>query len=165
MNYVYIGKIVNTHGIKGEVRILSSFEMIPRVFQKGMTFYIGKKKEAKIVNSYRHHKVFEMVTFDGIHDINDVLYMKGLNVFVNRDDLHLQEGEYLDQDLIGMQVYVDGIVKGTIVDIQESAKGHKLFVVKTENKKVYIPYEKELLKKVDIINKKIDYVKIEGLFS
>ena len=37
MDYVYIGKIVNTHGIKGEVRILSNFEMIPKVFQKGMT--------------------------------------------------------------------------------------------------------------------------------
>lgn len=165
MDYVYIGKIVNTHGIKGEVRILSNFEMIPKVFQKGMTFYIGKKKEAKIVTSYRHHKVFEMVTFEGIDNINDVLYMKGLNVFVNWEDLNLQPGEYLDQDLIGFHIYMDGEEKGTITEIRESAKNHKLFIVKTKEKKVYAPYERELLEKVDLVNKRIDYAKIEGLFQ
>lgn len=165
MDYVYIGKIVNTHGIKGEVRILSNFEMIPKVFQKGMTFYIGKKKETKVVTSYRHHKVFEMVTFEGIDNINDVLYMKGLNVFVNREDLNLQPGEYLDQDLIGFHIYMDGEEKGTITEIRESAKNHKLFIVKTKEKKVYAPYERELLEKVDLVNKRIDYAKIEGLFQ
>ena len=165
MDYVYIGKIVNTHGIKGEVRILSNFEMIPKVFQKGMTFYIGKKKEAKGVTSYRHHKVFEMVTFEGIDNINDVLYMKGLNVFVNREDLNLQPGEYLDQDLIGFHIYMDGEEKGTITEIRESTKNHKLFIVKTKEKKVYAPYERELLEKVNLVNKRIDYAKIEGLFQ
>ena len=165
MDYVYIGKIVNTHGIKGEVRILSNFEMIPKVFQKGMTFYIGKKKEAKVVTSCRHHKVFEMVTFEGIDNINDVLYMKGLNVFVNREDLNLQPGEYLDQDLIGFHIYMDGEEKGTITEIRESTKNHKLFIVKTKEKKVYAPYERELLEKVDLVNKRIDYAKIEGLFQ
>ena len=165
MDYVYIGKIVNTHGIKGEVRILSNFEIIPKVFQKGMTFYIGKKKDVKVVTSYRHHKVFEMVTFEGIDNINDVLYMKGLNVFVNREDLNLQPGEYLDQDLIGFHIYMDGEEKGTITEIRESTKNHKLFIVKTKEKKVYAPYERELLEKVDLVNKRIDYAKIEGLFQ
>ena len=48
MNYLYIGKLVNTHGIKGEVRILSNFRHKDKVFVKGFKFYVGKdKKEAK----------------------------------------------------------------------------------------------------------------------
>ena len=106
-----------------------------------------------------------MVTFEGIDNINDVLYMKGLNVFVNREDLNLQPGEYLDQDLIGFHIYMDGEEKGTITEIRESTKNHKLFIVKTKEKKVYAPYERELLEKVNLVNKRIDSAKIEGLFQ
>ena len=165
MDYVYIGKIVNTHGIKGEVRILSNFEMIPKVFQKGMTFYIGKKKEAKVVTSYRHHKVFEMVTFEGIDNINDVLYMKGLNVFVNREDLNLQPGEYLDRRFNWVPYLHGWRRKRNDYRNSRIHKNHKLFIVKTKEKKVYAPYERELLEKVNLVNKRIDYAKIEGLFQ
>ena len=47
MKYIYIGKIVNTHGIKGEVRLLSNFKFKDKVFKKGMTIYIGKDKVIK----------------------------------------------------------------------------------------------------------------------
>ena len=52
MNYINVGKIVNTHGIKGELRILSKFRHKDKVFIKGNTLYIGKKKEKFIINSY-----------------------------------------------------------------------------------------------------------------
>ena len=52
-----------------------------------------------------------------------------------------------------------------ITEIRESAKNHKLFIVKTKEKKVYAPYERELLEKVNLVNKRIDYAKIEGLFQ
>ena len=82
MDKVYIGKIVSCHGIKGELRILSKFRHKDKVFIKGNTLYIGKKKEKFIINSYRYHKIFDMVTFDGYTNINEVLYLKGLNVII-----------------------------------------------------------------------------------
>ena len=115
--FIYIGKIVNTHGIKGEVRILSDFERKDKVFIKGMNIYIGKKKEKEIINSYRHHKNFEMITIIGYTDINQVLKYKGLNVYIKKSDLNLDNGEYLDSDLIGLDVIVDGLVKGKVTDI------------------------------------------------
>ena len=39
MDYIYIGKIVNTHGIKGEVRILSDFKYKDRIFKNGFNMY------------------------------------------------------------------------------------------------------------------------------
>ena len=69
-DFVYIGKIVNTHGIKGELRLLSKFSYKERVFVKGMTIYIGRNKEKEEIVSYRHHKCFEMITLKGYSNIN-----------------------------------------------------------------------------------------------
>ena len=73
MNLIYIGDIVNTHGIKGEVRILSDFKYKKDVFKKGNYVYVGYDKDKLKLNSYRVHKNFDMVTFEGINNINDVL--------------------------------------------------------------------------------------------
>ena len=85
MDYIYIGKIVNTHGIKGELRILSDFEFKEKVFIPGFSFYIGKEKRKEIVKTYRHHKIFEMITMNGYNDIDQVLKYKGDYVFVNKE--------------------------------------------------------------------------------
>ena len=52
MEYIYLGKIVNTHGIKGEIRILSDFRYKEKVFIKDFPIYIGKKHEKEIINTY-----------------------------------------------------------------------------------------------------------------
>ena len=61
MKYVLIGKIVNTHGLKGEVRILSSFKYKDKVFKKDMCVYIGKDKICEKISGYRYHKIFDMI--------------------------------------------------------------------------------------------------------
>lgn len=65
MDYIKIGKIVNTHGIKGEVRLLSKFPYKDKVFVKDMNIYIDKKYK-EVINSYRKHKNFDMITFSRI---------------------------------------------------------------------------------------------------
>ena len=81
MEYIYIGKIVNTHGIKGEVRILSRFDFKEKVFVPNTLIYIGEEKIEEKIVSYRKHKSFDMVLLEGIKDINDVLKYKGKNVY------------------------------------------------------------------------------------
>lgn len=161
--FIYIGKIVNTHGIKGEVRILSDFERKDKVFIKGMNIYIGKKKEKEIINSYRHHKNFEMITIIGYTDINQVLKYKGLNVYIKKSDLNLDNGEYLDSDLIGLDVIVDGLVKGKVTDII-NLNGNKLIVIDSFSNKVYVPYQKEFISIIDFTNRKIMITPIKGMF-
>ena len=84
MNYIYVGEIVNTHGIKGEVRLVSNFERKDLVFKNGFNIYIGNNKEKMIINTYRVHKNFDMLTFIGLNDINDVIIYKGENVYILR---------------------------------------------------------------------------------
>ena len=163
MDYLLVGKIVNTHGLKGELRILSKFDFIDKVFVKGFKFYIGNNKECHIVNTYRHHKTFEMVTFEGFTNINEVLYLKGQNVYINKEDLVLNKDEFLDEDLIGLKVISNNTEKGIIKDIEENGK-NKLLIVDYMDKEVLIPYNESFIKSININDKIIEINEIEGLF-
>ena len=72
MKLIKIGKIVNTHGIKGELRILSKFPYKDKVFVKNMKVYIDKNN-IEVINTYRKHKNFDMVTFEGYNNINETI--------------------------------------------------------------------------------------------
>ena len=143
MKFIYIGRIVNTHGIKGELRILSDFKYKDKVFKKDFKFYIGKDKEELIVNTYRHHKVFDMVTFNGFNDINEVLKLKGKNVYIDNDDLDLDGEIYID-NLIGYKVMVGDKDIGVVTDVMHMKANDILKV-----DKVLIPYVKEFIIKIE----------------
>ena len=95
MDLIYVGKIVNTHGIKGELRIKSKIEYKERVFKVGNTLYIGNSKEKEAIGSYRVHKDYDMVTFKGYDNINQVLKYLNKEVYIDREDIGLDEQEYL----------------------------------------------------------------------
>ena len=160
MDFVYIGKIVNTHGIKGEVRILSDFKYKEDVFKKGNFLYIGKEKTKEELTSYRVHKNYDMVTFAGLNDINDVLKYKGKNVFINRDEYNFDGILY--QDLIGLDVYENNKCIGKIEDVMKSSAHPILKIVENDEIK-YIPYVDEFILNVDLENKKVEVKLIEGL--
>lgn len=154
---IYIGKIVNTHGIKGEVRIISDFKYKEIVFKKGNIIYIKESKE--IINSYRVHKNYDMVTFSGINDINDVLKYKGENVYINEEDYTFPS--ILPEKLIGFEVYDKeklGVVKEILI-----TKAHEILVVENEGKTFQVPYVDAFIK--EIKENKIYINVIEGLID
>ena len=161
-DYIYVGKIVNTHGLKGEIRILSDFDYKDKVFVPGMTIYIGRKKEKEEIVTYRHHKNFEMITMKGYSDIDEVLRYKGLYVYVDRADLNLSTDEYLDSDYIDLDVKVDGNIIGKVEDVKDTGN-NKLLVIKAE-KQVLIPLQKEFVKEVNLNDKYVVIEPIKGMF-
>ncbi len=161
-DFIYIGKIVNTHGLKGEIRIISDFEYKDKVFVPGMKFYLGRKKEEVVVNTYRHHKNFEMITMNGYNDISEVERLKKLYVYIKKEDLVLDNGEYLDEDLIGLDVLVDNEKKGTVTNVRDT--GNNKFLVITSDKEVFIPYNKEFVKEINLKDKYIVIEPIKGMF-
>ena len=106
-DYILIGKIVNTHGIKGEIRIISDFELKEKVFKKDSTIYIGKEKEEAKIVSYREHKMFDMVLLEGKNDIDEVLKYKDKYVYIKRKSLNLEDNEYLLEEIVGFEVVED----------------------------------------------------------
>jgi 16S rRNA processing protein RimM len=162
MKYVLIGKIVNTHGLKGEVRILSDFKYKDRVFKQGMNIYIGKDKVNEVIKTYRHHKIFEMITMEGYNDINQVLKYKGDYVFINKEDIKLNENEYLDEDVIGLNVYLNDKCLGKVRKI-ENHNGNEILVV-TSEKDYLIPYNFDIILSINLEKKEILVRDIPGLF-
>lgn len=153
MEYIKIGKIVDTHGIKGELRIRSNFLKKELVFVPSFKLYIGKEKKEEIITTYRHHKEFDMVTLNGYTNINEVLKYLKSDVYINRDDLKLEDNEYLLDDLIGMQVQEMEENIGKITDFVYN-NGNILLVV-SGNSTFYIPYKSNYIVNVDRKNKMV----------
>jgi len=160
MDFVYIGELVNTHGLKGEVKIISDFKEKDKVFKVGNKIYTGINNDCLEITSYRRHKNYDMVTFNGLNSIEDVVIYKGDSVYVNRNDYDFG---ILNQDLIGLDVYgVDFIGK---VDSIITNNAHELIVVTNDDKTHYVPYIDEFIEKIDLENKRIDIKEIEGLIN
>lgn len=162
MKLIQIGKIVNTHGIKGELRLLSKFPYKDKVFKKNVEIYINKENK-EIINSYRKHKNFDMITLDGYSNINEVLKYKGKYVYVNKEDILLDENNYLDEEIIGLNVIYNNENKGTVKNIERYDKT-TLLIVKYEDKDYLLPYNNDIIEKIDINNDKIYIKNIKGLF-
>ena len=140
---IYIGKLVNTHGIKGEVRIISNFKYKEEVFKKNSIIYIRNQKH--IINSYRKHKKFDMVTLDGINDINDAIPLKGSSVYINKEDYNFSG--LLNEDLYGKKVYDKDKYIGILKNIRQNGK-QELLEIKNDTKEYLIPYVKEFVKDI-----------------
>ena len=159
MNYVYIGKIVNTHALKCEVRILSNFEFKEKVFKVGTSVYIGEEKIKEAIISYRKHKNFDMVKFKGIDNINDVLKFKGDKVYIIKEEIPELNSIILNEDIIGMKAYISDEYIGNVVDIYNTGVNYKVIEVYNDlnNKKTLIPYHKDFINNINLTDKSIKF--------
>ena len=153
MNKIVLGKYVNTHGLKGEIRIKSNFPYKAKVFVVNNEIIINNT--TYVIKSYRVHKGYDMVTLEGIDDINMIPFPKNTLVFIDRDK-YLVKNEYIDSDLIGFIVY-NSKIEREVLDIFYLNDKKKL--IKTVAG--YIPFE--LIKNVDLENKRILIEDVDGL--
>ena len=144
MDYLLVGKFINTHGIKGEIRLISNFERKDLVFKKGIKVYINNKEFT--INSYRLHKNFDMLTFQEINDINDILIYKGSNVFVKRDSI--PSNINLKSDLINYEIVYNNKIIGKLCDFFNNSK-YDLMVIKNDKKEYLVPYLDNFIEKID----------------
>ena len=157
MNKILVGKVVNTHGIKGEIRIKSNFKFKDKVLVVGNDINI-LDKDYKIT-SYRYHKVFDMVKLEGFNNINDVLFMIGNNVYFDEDKLNLDSNEVLDDDLVNYKVKSNNMT-GTIKEIMD-INGNRVIRVELD-REYLIPYNDEFVK-INKKDKEIEIKIIEGM--
>ncbi len=161
MNYIYVGDIVNTHGLKGEIRILSGFKFKDIIFKPNAHLYIGKNKDQELITSYRVHKDYDMVKFEGIDDITDVLKYKGEKAYIDRNEFDFPS--YLSEDLIGLEAYDQDKLIGVVSKIINN--GVYDILVINGNKKNMVPNINEYIDKIDFDNKKIYIKVIKGLLN
>ncbi len=169
-NWFNVGKIVNTHGVKGEVRVISVTDFEEERFQEGALLYFSYPGQEEVipltVKTHRLHKQFHLLQFEGYHSLNEVEPLKGGELKVAEDQLGaLEENEYYHHDIIGCEVVTDeGEILGTVKEIL-SPGANDVWVVKQKGKgkDILIPYIEEVVTDVDIEKEKITVRLMEGL--
>lgn len=161
-----IGQIVNTYGIKGYLKIVPYTDDITR-FEKLESIYIEVKKELKdfIIEDVKYSKNLVLLKLKGIDDINSAEVYKNCYIKIPRSQaVKLPENSYFIVDLIGLNVYTDNDEElGNIIDVF-STGANDIYVVKNElGKQVLLPAISDVIKKVDIQNKKMIVHLIDGL--
>ena len=161
-----VGQIVNTFGIKGEVKVVPFTNDINR-FDDLKKVYVTSRKEAKLykVENVRYHKNMVLLKLENINNPEDAEMLKNAYLEIDREDaIPLEEGTYFIADLIGLEVYSDeGNLLGKVEDIYNTGS-NDIYVIKDELwKQILLPGIKEVIKDVQIQNAKIIVHLIPGL--
>lgn len=156
-----IGQIVNTFGIKGEVKVNPYTDNIEQ-FKKTKNIYVNDIKME--IESAKFQKNVVILKLKGIDDMTSAENLRGNLIKVDRNTKKLPEGTYYIVDLIGSQVYTDeGILLGILKDIYNTG-ANDIYTVKTEDgKEILLPSIKEVIKDIDVENKKITVHILKGL--
>lgn len=165
--YLAVGKVVNTHGVKGELKVmpmtsdLSRFEYLYFVTVK----QDGEYREYRVKNC-RLHKKFVLVSLNGVENMNEAEKFKGLELLVHRRHAKpLDEDEFYICDIIGMEVYEGDTLLGILTDVLETGSNDVYVITDSNKKEILIPAIKSVVEKVDLENMRM-HVKIpEGLLD
>lgn len=168
MKYIRIGKIINTHGIKGELKIRSESDFDAERYAAGNTVYIRYEGEYLpfVCDTYRVHKGFPLVSFRDNKDINLVEKYKNCFLYIkDTDRKELHDGRHYISDLIGLDVVdEEGRYIGKVKDIEETMGANRYMRIERDNEKdALVPYVPVFIKKVDTEEKKIVIHAEEGL--
>lgn len=160
MDNIYIGKITSTHGIKGELRIISDFPFKEKVFIPNNTLIINNQEY--IIRTYRKHKKYDMVTLNNYNNINEVLFLLKQKVYFKKNDLKLSDNEVLDEELINYEVLTNDGKKGIIKEIFLASETNKILRIQLD-KEYLIPMNSPMLEKIDKNNKTVIIKLIDGM--
>lgn len=162
MEYLVVGTIQNTHGLKGALKVKSNSDFDR--FEKGTVLYINYKGEfiKVVVKSSSETPTNHLVTFENLEDINLVEKYKGSQIVIDKNDLdELGDDEYYYYELIGLDVYnQNGELRGKVSGIMELPQGDSLEIM-INGKRKTIPLVDAFIK--EVLEDRIIINEIEGL--
>lgn len=165
MEYLKLGKIIDTFSLDGTVKIFSTTTNQEIRFKKGKKVLIKTEEEYKevTINSYRHSPKGDYLRFDEIINVDEAISLKGKELFVIKDRNDLKEGYYFFSDLIDCDTISDGEKVGKVIDVEEYPAQITLKVKANNGKIFFVPFVKAFIKSVNIESKQIDIVLLEGM--
>lgn len=163
--FLEAGKIVNTHGIKGEVKIMPYCDS-PELFCEFDRFFMGRDFNEINVERSRVQKNMVIAKLEGVNTPEDAEKLRNKMLYMHRDDLELDEDTFFIQDLIGMTVKNadNGRVYGVIDDVLQTG-ANDVYSIKGENKTYLIPAIADVIAETDLENDIMLIHELEGLFD
>lgn len=149
-HHVCLGKIINTHGIKGELKIEPYTHDLSR-FSKIKKLYIGEEHDFFTIEKARHDQRFVYLTLKFYNNINDVLIFKNKFIYIDEEErLPLPEEQYYIFDFIGKDVIDDkGNHIGKVINIIENPANEILVVENSSHKEILIPFVRTFIKEIE----------------
>lgn len=168
MEYYQVGKIVNTHGIRGELKVLPITDFPEQRFKKGSKLYIEQDHQDPIevtVKNARDQKTFLLVTLVGYEDINKVEQFKNHELLVSEADQQaLDDGRYYYHDIIGLDVQTaDGESIGKIKEILSPGANDVWVVKRAGQDDLLLPVIDDVIKNVDLESHLVVVELMEGM--
>jgi len=162
--FLELGRIVNTHGVHGEMRMLPwSDEAIYDIDK----VYIGVDKTPSRVISARPHKQFILIKLEGVEDMDGAQALKNTVLYADREDMpETAEGEWYIGDLEGMTALLsDGSVLGTVKEVLITGANDVLVISCEDGKERLVPLIDDCVKDVDVEKGTMLITPLEGLFD
>ncbi len=167
-NFIEIGKIVKTHGIKGEVRVHNFSDFPEERYAPGQNVYLlmeGRAPKELVITSHRQHKKREMLTFEGYTNINEVEEFIGGTLAVPEAELfELEDDEFYMHDIVGLRVFDEeknelGKIKEILV-----SPAHDIWVVERPGKSdLLLPNIESVILDVAVDDDRVIVNVLEGL--
>ncbi|MBQ9331285.1 MAG: 16S rRNA processing protein RimM [Oscillibacter sp.] len=158
---ILVGQVVNAHGIRGEVRVQPR-DGDPAFLTRFRTFYVDGK--AVTPNANHVHKGMALMKFPGVEDMNAALAWKGKELYIAREDARLPEGEYFDDELLGLSVYdgATGALLGELTAV-ESYPASKVYTVRGQRTYLVPAVKGAFIQSVDLAQNRMEIRVWEGL--
>lgn len=163
--YLEVGKIVGTHGIRGEMRV-ECWANSPDFLKKFKKLWLDEGKTPLAVTC-RPHKNIALITVKGISSIEEADKLRGKVLYINRDDVQLEKGEHFVQDIIGLSVTDadNGTVYGKVKDVLKTGSNDVYEMQAESGKLYYIPVIPDIIDRLDFESEAVYIHPMKGLFD
>jgi len=166
MEKIMIGKIVNTHGIQGELKILSDTDFKDQRYRIDQQLFIkfGELFVAVKLKRYRPHQGFDLLTFFDLENINLVEKYRGCELYAENVPINsLKPNEFHANQLIGMDVMQNLKIVGLVTKIRIYPQGDYLEITKLDHKIALVPFRSEFVIAIDSSLNRLEIIDMEGL--
>ena len=164
--FLETGKITGTHGLKGEVRV-QPWADSPEFLTEFDELYLDNGARKIVITSSRVHKGMLIMKIKGTDSIEDADRLRNRILYMNRDDVELEDGAYFIQDLIGLDVIDDdtGERLGTLADVSETGANDVYHVRTGDGREVLIPVIPDVVREISLEDGCVRIFRMKGLFE
>lgn len=166
-DYLELGKIVGTHGIRGELRVNPVCDT-PEFAKRFKTLYFDKNgnNPVKVISSRPHGNII-LMKLEGTESIEQAEKLRGKMLYLKREDAALSEGSWFIAELIGCEVLDadDGKKYGTLTDVSETGANDVWYITDDKGEEYLIPAIKDVVINVDVVNNTVYIRPLKGIFD
>ena len=166
MEKLLVGKIIDSFSLDGTLKVFSTTSNPEKRYKKGNVLFIRNKDNNEVphtVVSYKKNGKVDLVRFEDITTPEEAHALKGYEILCNKDYSDLDEGYYFFSDLVDCELINNNKVIGKVIAVEEFPAQITLRCKQTNGREFFVPFIKEFIQKIDIENKKIEIVVLEGM--